>query len=98
MLLAAEAALRSAGYDTGPLQVLIRADMPPGYRGMSLDDGAALGAEAFSSQAMMNHVLEEELLHLGQKAGAPGRVYKPGTARALEEEVHEQRRFPKPKD
>jgi hypothetical protein len=30
--------------------------------------GAALGSKAFSSQAMLNHVLEEELLHLGQKA------------------------------
>jgi hypothetical protein len=96
MLRAAEAALLSAGYDTGLLQVLIRADMPPGYRGMSLEDGAALGSEAFPSQAMVNHVLEEELLHLEQKARAPGREYKPGTARALEEEVHEQRRFPFP--
>jgi hypothetical protein len=63
---------------------------------MSLDDGAILGAEAFSSQAMVNHVLEEELLHLGQKARAPGQEFVPGTARGLEEEVHEQRRFPLP--
>ncbi len=65
---------------------------------MSLDDGAALGSEAFSSQAMVNHVLEEELLHLVQKARAPRREFKPGTACPLEEEVHEQRRFPLPRD
>ena len=98
MVRAAEAALQSVRYDTGPFQVLIRVDMPPGYRGMSLNDGAALGMEAFSSQAMINHVLEEELLHLQQKAREPGQEFMPGTARALEEEVHEQRRFPFPGD
>ena len=98
MVRGAEAALRSAGYDTDLLQVLIRADLPPSYRGMSLDDGAALGSEAFSSQAMVNHVLEEELLHLVQKARVPRREFKPGTVHPLEEEVHEQRRFPLPRD
>ena len=38
--------LQQAGYDTSPLQEIIRADMPPGYRAMSLDGGAATGAEA----------------------------------------------------
>jgi hypothetical protein len=98
MIREAEAALQAAGYDTGPFQVLIRTDLPPGYRAMSLDDGAALGQEAFSSQAMLNHVLEEELLHLGQKAREAGRAFGPDTARALEEEVHEARRFPLPDD
>jgi hypothetical protein len=65
---------------------------------MSLDDGAALDNKAFSSQAMTNHALEEELLHLEQKAREPAREYQPGTARALEEEVHEARRFPLPTD
>jgi hypothetical protein len=96
LILAAEVALRAAGYDTSSLQVLIRADMPPGYRGMSLDDGAVLGSEAFSSQAMVNYVLEEELLHLMQKTDASERWFKPGIARTLEEEVHEQRKFPFP--
>jgi hypothetical protein len=97
MIRAAVAALRSAGYDTSPFQVLIRADMPPGYRAMTLDGGATLGAEAFSSQEMVNHALEEELLHHSQKAQEPAREFRRGIARALEEEVHEQRRFPLPK-
>jgi len=96
MVRTADAALRLAGYDTGLLEVLIRADMPPGYRGMSLDNGATLGSEAFSSQAMVNHVLEEELPHVIQKADVPERWFKPGIARSLEEEVHEQRKFPFP--
>jgi hypothetical protein len=40
--------------------------MPAGYGGMSPPDGTVLGGEAFSSQAMLNHVLEEELRHLMQ--------------------------------
>lgn len=71
MLHAAEIALQSVGYDTGPICVLVRADLPAGYRAMSLDDGAVLGDEAFSSQEMLNHVLEEELRHLQQKARDP---------------------------
>ncbi|HEX4589248.1 MAG TPA: hypothetical protein VH120_04925, partial [Gemmataceae bacterium] len=78
------------------LQVLIRADLPAGYRAMTLDDGAALGPEALSSQAMVNHVLEEELLHLEQKAREPDRAFGPGTAGALEDEVHDARKFPPP--
>jgi hypothetical protein len=93
---AAIAALESAGYDTGLIQVLIRADIPAGYRGKTLKDGAALGAAAFSSQAMLNHVLEEELLHLQQKARGEAESFAPGTARGLEEQVDEHRRFPHP--
>lgn len=59
-------ALEGVGYDTGLLKVLIRAEMPAGYRGMSLEDGAVLGTEAFASQGLLNHVLEEEYLHLVQ--------------------------------
>lgn len=96
MIRAAESALRSAGYDTSALQVLIRVEMPKGYRGMTLVDGAALGGQAFLSQAMLNHVLEEELLHHQQKAAGEAQEFQPGTARILEGDVHERRRFPIP--
>ncbi len=98
MIQRADEALRAAGYDTKLVRFLIRTDMPPGYRGMTLDEGAALSAAAFSSQAMLNHVLEEELLHLQQKAGGEGLTFGPETARTLEELIHEQRRFPCPGD
>src|SRR5262249_13899877 len=39
---------------------------------LSRVDGAALGKEAFSSQVMLNHVLEEELLHQRQKTAGLG--------------------------
>ena len=84
MLRAAEAALQSAGYNTSPLQVLVRVEMPTGYRGMTLADGAALSGAAFGSQAMLNHVLEEELLHHQQKAAGEAGEFQPGTARILE--------------
>ena len=96
MIWAAVAALQGAGYDTSPMQMLIRGDLPAGYRAMSLDDGAALGQEAFSSQPMLTHVLEEELLHLEQKARESGRPFGPGTAQALEAEVDEARKFSLP--
>jgi hypothetical protein len=92
----AEEALRSAGYDTGILHVLLRADMPPGIRGMSWPDGAVLGVEAFSSQAMLNHVLEEELLHLQQKHAGLFEAFEQGTSRALEEAADANRKFPLP--
>ncbi len=96
MIHEAIAALQAVGYSTIRLQVLIRADMPAGYRGMSLADGAALGAEAFSSQEMLNHVLEEELRHLAQKAAGQAGEFAPGTGRKLEEEVDVEREFPLP--
>lgn len=65
---------------------------------MTLADGAALGEAAFSSQAMLNHVLEEELLHHGQKARGVAREFDPGTAATLEGEVDEQRRFACPEN
>ncbi len=96
MIHEATAALQSVGYETAVLQVSIRVDMPAGYRGMSLADGAALGAEAFSSLAMLNHVLEEELLHQAQKASGRAGEFAPETARLLEEEAHGERKFPLP--
>jgi hypothetical protein len=70
--------------------------MPPGYRGMCLEDGAVLGKEAFSSQAMLNHVVEEELLHQRQKASGLAHTFQPETARELEEAINADRKFPLP--
>jgi hypothetical protein len=89
-------ALQTAGYDINLLKVLIRADLPPGSRGMTLEDGAVLGKEAFSSLAMLNHVLEEELLHQGQKGSGLAETFQPGTARKLEEAIDAERKFPLP--
>jgi len=89
-------ALQTEGYDINLLKVLIRVDLPPDYRAMSLKDGAVLGKEAFSSQAMLNHVLEEELLHQRQKASGLAETFQPGTARELEEAIDAQRKFPLP--
>jgi hypothetical protein len=96
MIHRAVADLQAAGYDTVVLQVLIGAEMPVGYRGMTLADGAALGSEAFSSQDMLNHVLEEELLHHDQKASGQAKQFAPRTARILEEAVDVERKFPLP--
>ena len=100
MVVRAEEALKSAGYDTSILKVVIRQDdMPASYRGMTLgNDGIILGVKALSSQAMLNYVLEEELLHLQQKASGATIAFGPETARTLEKLVHEQRRFPCPED
>jgi hypothetical protein len=96
MIREAQEGLHSVGYDTSLLRVLIRADLLPGYRGMSWENGAVLGAEAFSSQAMLNQVLEEELLHLQQKARGLFESFEPGTAKTLEEAVDAVRQFPLP--
>jgi hypothetical protein len=96
MLFVAIAALRHAGYDLTLMREVIRVDMPARYRGMTLPDGAALGTAAFSSQEMLNHVLEEELRHLEQKRLGRATTFSSGTARALEEEVDEARKFPHP--
>ncbi len=68
MVIAALEVLAKAGYDTDVFDELIRVDMPPPYRAMTLAQGAALGTSAFESAEMLNHVLEEEYLHLKQKA------------------------------
>jgi hypothetical protein len=96
MIHAGLAVLASAGYDVTAFKEFIRADLPRGYRGMSWPDGAVLGSEAFSSQAVLNHVLEEELIHLRQKQLGPADVFGVGTARALEEAVDESRKFADP--
>jgi RHS repeat-associated protein len=89
--------LSGAGYDLAPLQQLIKADMPPGCCAMSLSTpptGAALGDGAFSSQGMLDHTLEEELLHLGQ--GLPNQTFGPGSAAANEAAVDAVRKIPAP--
>ena len=91
-------ALQGVGYDTSRIKVLICADIPSSYRGMSLVDGAALGTEAFRSQAVLNHVLEEELIHSQQKSAGLAEEFGPGTAAELEKEVNEQRKFRLPKE
>jgi len=88
--------LKNAGYNTGLFKALVRAKMPAGTRGMSLSDGAAVGGEAFSSQGMLNHVLEEELRHLQQTASGMRGSYGPGTSQALEEAAGSDRLFPEP--
>jgi hypothetical protein len=87
-------ALAEAGYDGDLFHELIRADMPKGYRAMSLENGAVLGVEAFVRQDCLNHVLEEELLHLMQKAKGLAKVFDPETALELELDANEQRKFP----
>jgi RHS repeat-associated protein len=90
--------LSGAGYDLGPMQQLIKADMPPGCCAMSLSTpptGAALGDGAFTSQGMLDHTMEEELLHLNQNL--PNQTFGPGTAAANEAEVNAARKFPEPK-
>lgn len=89
-------ALESVGYETTVFQVLIRADMPPGFRGMSWQEGAVLGAEAFASQEWLNHVMEEEYLHLLQKRRESAQEFVRGTALELELDVDDKRRFPAP--
>jgi hypothetical protein len=90
------AALVSVGYDTGLFQVLVRADLPVGYRAMTLPDGAVIGEAAFASQALLNHVLEEELRHLRQIALGRATEFGAGTAQLLEAEADEGRQFPMP--
>jgi hypothetical protein len=98
MIHRAELALDGVGYDTAMFRTLIRANLPRGYRAMTLDDGAVLGVAAFASQDMLNYVLEEELLHLQQKMAGRAAVFGPGTAAALEEEINVLRRFRLPND
>lgn len=98
MIRLAAASLATAGYDILLLGGLVRVDLPAGYRGMTLEDGAAIGPAAFTSQDMLNHVLEEELLHLQQRPRGEAIEFAPGTARALEENIHEHRRVPCPSD
>jgi hypothetical protein len=93
MIHASIVALQEAGYDTTKIKILIRGDLPATYRGMSWPDGAVLGPEAFRSQAVLNHVLEEEIIHLQQKAAGLAEEFGPKTGAELEKEVNEQRKF-----
>jgi len=91
------AALQLAGYDVDLVVVLIRADLPKGYRGMSWPEGAVLGAEAFASPTILVHVLEEEFLHLLQRLRGLLKEFEPGTASALEDDADVERKFPLPR-
>jgi RHS repeat-associated protein len=92
-------ALEAAGYDTGQLTELVKADFGGRMAGMSLgENGAALANEAFESQPMLNHVLEEELLHTQQAARGLSAGAGPGAADALEGEVESMRQFPDPRN
>jgi hypothetical protein len=65
---------------------------------MSLPDGAALGDSAFSFQQMLNHTLEEELIHIQQSAsGARTTTFGPSTADHLEKAADAARKFPAPR-
>lgn len=65
---------------------------------MSLgENGAALADEAFGSQAFLNQVLEEELLHTEQAARGLSAGDGPGAADAMESEVDAVRKFPDPR-
>jgi RHS repeat-associated protein len=97
MIANAEKALQGAGYDASLFKELVRSEMPAGYRAMSLEGGATLGKEAFASQELLNHVLEEELIHLQQKAAGLAQKFGPGTAAGLEGAANAARKFPAPK-
>jgi hypothetical protein len=88
--------LEAVGYDLSAVKELIRADLPARCRGMSWPEGAILGRAAFASQAVLNHVLVEELIHLQQKMFELAHEFGPGTADALEEAADESRKFPDP--
>lgn len=96
MLNQALSALEQAGYNVDLFEELIRVQMPKGYCGMTLDNGAALGTEAFASQDCLNHVMEEEYLHLVQKKRGQAVTFAPGTALELELDVDDKRKFPRP--
>jgi hypothetical protein len=53
-----------------------------------------LGDGAFSSQQMLDHTLEEELLHLNQNL--PSQTFGPGTATEMEAGVDAARKIPEP--
>jgi len=86
--------LSGAGYDISPMQQMIKADLPAGCCAMSLSTpptGAAVGDAAFSSQEMLDHTLEEELLHLNQNL--PSQTFGPGTAAGNEAAANAARKF-----
>ena len=89
--------LTDAGYDIKPLQQLVKSSMGRGKAAMSLavePTGAALGDGAFSSQQMLDHTLEEELLHLNQDLAHT--EVGPATADLKEAEVDAARKISPP--
>jgi len=96
MIRKALAAMSEARYEVSRFEELIWVDLPAGFRAMCLENGAALGDEAFSSQDMLNHALEEKYLHLIQKSLGRATEFGKGTARYLEYEVDDIRKFPRP--
>jgi hypothetical protein len=97
MLRSALAALMREGYDvTCFVELVWVRELPSCYRAMTLAEGAALGPNAFTSQAMLNHVLEEECRHHDQKARGAADEFSRETAGRLEEEVDDSRKFPAP--
>jgi hypothetical protein len=96
MVKSAMEALEKVGYQVSVFKELIKVEMPPGYRAMTLGSGAALSDEAFESQEWLNHVLEEECLHLIQKAKGWADEFVRGTAFELELDVNDSRKFPPP--
>jgi RHS repeat-associated protein len=89
--------LSGLGYDLSGMEQLVKADMPPSHVAMSLSTpptGAALGDAAFSSQEMLDHTLEEELLHLGQDLS--NQPLGRGDAAANEAAVDAVRKIPEP--
>lgn len=86
--------LKKAGYDVRPIGEVIRADLPKGTAGLTVGtDGVVLGDLAFVSERELLRTIEEELLHLNQKAGGLIQSAGPGTAQALENAVDAQRKF-----
>lgn len=95
-------ALRGAGHDVSALDEVIRTpEMAPGTHGMSLISGSgdaagnaiALHPDAFASQEYLNHVMEEELVHILQARPVE---YGPGSVLELELNVNPLRKFPWP--
>ena len=91
-------ALEKFGYEASVFEEIIKTEMPPGYCAMTLGSGAALSSEAFKSQEWLNHVLEEEYLHLVQKTKGWADEFVRGTALELELDANDSRKFPRPKD
>lgn len=90
-------ALARVGYDMGPLHGILRSELTPGRRGMTLTlDEIVLSDAAFASQDLLNCVLEEELLHLHQKARDPNSLFHRRTCQEWEADINAQRQFPLP--
>jgi RHS repeat-associated protein len=85
--------LQDVGHDTTQFTELLRADLGKETSGMTWGDAAAIGDRAFSSQEELSKTLEEELIHLQQKAAGQATVFSPGTAQSLEEAANAQKKL-----